>query len=78
MFETKEELNKSIPFVDGMTQQRFDVKSALKNTLEKLYRVVRAVDLMFMESLGNLINNSLTSMSTMLRTKISSYELSTS
>lgn len=77
MFETKEELNKSIPFVDGMTQQRFDVKSALKNTLEKLYRVVRAVDLMFMESLGNLINNSLTSMSTMLRTKISSYELST-
>jgi Ni2+-binding GTPase involved in maturation of urease and hydrogenase len=78
VFETKEELNKSIPFVDGMTQQRFDVKSALKNTLEKLYRVVRAVDLMFMESLGNLINNSLTSMSTMLRTKISSYELSTS
>jgi Ni2+-binding GTPase involved in maturation of urease and hydrogenase len=77
VFETKEELNKSIPFVDGMTQQRFDVKSALKNTLEKLYRVVRAVDLMFMESLGNLINNSLTSMSTMLRTKISSYELST-
>lgn len=50
--------------------QRFDVKSALKNTIERLYRIVRVSDLMLMEALGGLVNNSITAIADMLKTKI--------
>jgi hypothetical protein len=39
---------------------RFDVKSAMRITIEKLYRLVRTVDLHLMEALGKLVINSLT------------------
>jgi hypothetical protein len=59
VFDTKESLNKTVPLIENVTM-RFDVKSAMRITIEKLYRLVRTVDLHLMEALGKLVINSLT------------------
>lgn len=76
IFETKEELNKSVPIIENVAM-RFDVKSAMKSTIEKLYRVARTADLHFMDALGRLVINNLNELSTFLDTKIEAYDSTT-
>jgi hypothetical protein len=56
---------------------RFDVKSAMKNTVEKLYRVIRTADLHLMEALGKLVTNSLSEMVQILNSKIGIFDSDT-
>jgi len=56
---------------------RFDVKSAMKSSVEKLYRVVRTVDLQFMEALGKLLVSNLCELRQALQTKILAYDEAT-
>lgn len=77
IFETKDELNKSVPVIENVAM-RFDIKSAIKASIEKLYRVIRTVDLHFMEGLGRLLVNNINQLSESLDLKIKAYDEATS
>jgi hypothetical protein len=76
IFETKDELNKSVPVIENVAM-RFDVKSAMKSSIEKLYRVVRTTDLQVMEAIGKLLINNLCELTASLTHKIESYDAAT-